>query len=491
MFGDPSVIAKNQAAQAEAAYRSGMLANAQRELDMKTPLIEAQRQQALASAGYDATRTKRENQEIDAANALRDIFTSGLTQDPATGQATFNIGQAGVALGQALASDPTGQRAKSLGEAIGKLQATLINQNPNATEDQRRQAAALLGQMPNNATAFTVEQADRLAEQERGTKVAVQQQANMGRLMEPLVVPGGSSVLPSPITGYYDLPPVGSMLGTTSSTQTPSSLGEAVAPQATQPGIPSVVTSPTDVAAPMAPYRSGSTIVVPKQDANDSLYTPAKQAAFTKEFSETGAQALAALDAIKPMIDDPRLLEMSVNPVGGIPVASQMFRWMQGATNDPKLNAHLQFTEATIRDWLNKSKDLKGAITEYESAQLRASQPPENASAGQKRAWLEALYWTLQKQAAYANDQQAAVQKGLPLPLPSQWSAEYQARNPRPNILTPRSTESAAPAPTSTPSVASALAPGATVRVISPDGQRGSIPASQLQEALQAGFRQE
>ena len=342
MFGDPKVIAQSRAAAAEEAYRQGMLANAQRELDLKAPVYDAQRKQALASAGYDSVRTKKENQEVDAANALRDIFTSGLTQDPATGQAVFNIGQAGVALGQALASDPTGQRAKSLGEAIGKLQATLINQNSNATEDQRRQAAALMGGLPSANTAFTVGQSDRLAQQDLAARVAVQREANNGDLYKPVIVPGGSSVFPIPNDPRFPSADLASVVAPQAS---PQAQQQSI-PQTASPAMQSAIPAPQ-----AAPYRDPATgaIIVPDKKSFASVpsnpyapYSPdpalersAYNAWLKDNHGANHASTLASLNMLERFADgkgnDPyqgyggQLLSFVPSFIGGNP-ASQQFR---------------------------------------------------------------------------------------------------------------------------------------------------------------------
>ena len=409
MFGDPKVIAQSRAAAAEEEYRKGMLANAQRELDLKAPVFDAQRQQAIASAGYDNSRAKQVELQTRGSSELGDVLANSIVIG-SDGRPVFKPENFGRAAAQAVMANPNGDVSNMLGGLMAMM--------PNQTEDSMRQAAAVRGDMPSANTAFTVGQSDRLAGQDMAAKVAVQREANNADLYKPIIVPDGSTVFSVPNDPRFP----------------DSSLASIVAPQ-TQPQASPLGSAP-QIQAPTGPYRdpaTGST-VVPKQGKNE-LYTNSQYGKFLSEFSDAALTAQNAADSIRQLTDNPEAVAASVNPVGGIPLLGSGYRWLQGFSNDPKLVPQLRFMDASISDWLSKSKDLKGAITERETAMLRASQPPENASGDQKMAWLKNAQWASQMEADWQNAKQQAVSANQPFPNAIEWKRAYLQANPMPDLF--------------------------------------------------------
>jgi hypothetical protein len=189
MFGDPKVIAAAREASAMEDYRKGMLANSNRELDMKAPLYTAQVGQANASAGFDVARTERERLQTSGSSELGQVLADSLTVG-ADGRPYFKPQNFGAAAQAAVKANPNGD--------VSKIFGAMMNMMPNQTEDSMRANAAISGNMPNATTAFTTGQVQQLEANELGRRVAVQQAANQAKAFEPVVISNGSAVFAMP-----------------------------------------------------------------------------------------------------------------------------------------------------------------------------------------------------------------------------------------------------------------------------------------------------
>jgi len=203
----------------------------------------------------------------------------------------------------------------------------------------------------------------------------------------------------------------------------------AAPPAASAPSVADEINLP-----PPAFYSAGQNVtVVPKKD--DGMFGTENSNLKIREEAGAGAmQASSIAKAAEQMIGDDQFLEKTQLGVG-IPGIDSVISGAANLFDTENAMAARQFAEITIGDWLQKTTLLKGAITERETAQLRASQPPQYASAENKKQWLQGISWAMNKEAAWQQARFNAAKQGMSPPDPVVWSNNYEQSNPRPDLL--------------------------------------------------------
>lgn len=211
---------------------------------------------------------------------------------------------------------------------------------------------------------------------------------------------------------------------------TPSAVA-APPPSAGDPSVADAIDIPPP--AFYSPKGKPNVTIVPKTD--DGMFGTEKDRFKTVEDAQNQAlQASSFAASARRMAQDPAFLEKTRLGVG-IPILDQAITAGANFLDTENAKAARQITDVAILDWLTKSTLLKGAITERETAQLRASQPPAYASAENKKQWLEALAWASEREALWNNIRAESAKSGTMTPNVLEWSAQYETQNPRPALL--------------------------------------------------------
>jgi hypothetical protein len=169
--------------------------------------------------------------------------------------------------------------------------------------------------------------------------------------------------------------------------------------------------------------------------ADDGIFGTEKDRYKTVEDAQSAAfQSKSNAMSASRMAQDDAFLEKSQLGVG-VPGVDSVISGIANLFDTEGAKAARQFSDTTILDWLQKSTLLKGAITERETAQLRASQPPPYASAQNKKEWLNAMSWASNREAEWQNIRAEAAKKGVQPPNVVDWAMQYEEKFPRPALL--------------------------------------------------------
>jgi hypothetical protein len=407
IFGDPT-------ASANAKYRNDMLALQRQKLSMdegemvmKAPLYDAQRQAAIASAANSNASAQQTADQNRASSELANVFTSGFVVNP-DGSTSFDPQKFGQAAGYAAQANPKGDVAKIL----GGFMALSRQQLPNATEQDHRTAAAMMGNMPTTETAFTTGQVNR------------------NIYAKPVVVSeGGRAVFhPNDPKNPDYVPPA------------PQAGGQPIDFNTPPAEVPASMLADT-VAAPTATPQASPAPVQNRE--RNTIYNPKTQTFGTnsqnfktfQEFQKDASTTLTLADRAAGL-NNQNLLKNSQVPAlasWSNPTA-KIYDWFSQIGGGDGAKARLAMRDFYINDWLKKSEQLKGAITEKESSQLRAAQPNESASEDVKSNFLTNIEYYSRMEARWSEDNAAALQNGQKQPLPSEWKANYLKNNPPPSL---------------------------------------------------------
>lgn len=174
--------------------------------------------------------------------------------------------------------------------------------------------------------------------------------------------------------------------------------------------------------------------IVPK-NKDDGIFGTEKDRYKTVEDAQSAAfQSKSNAMSASRMAQDDAFLQKSQLGVG-VPGVDSVISGIANLFDTEGAKAARQFSDTTILDWLQKSTLLKGAITERETAQLRASQPPPYASAQNKKEWLNAMSWASNREAEWQNIRAEAAKKGVQPPNVIEWTTQYEQKFPRPALL--------------------------------------------------------
>lgn len=181
----------------------------------------------------------------------------------------------------------------------------------------------------------------------------------------------------------------------------------------------------------VAPRFDPKTGVVSVPMGREPMGTKSQTFKSFQQFSED-AQTAQGLADRAAALSRPEILQASVNPVASIPGVGAAYDWIQQSSGDPRAQAKIALRDFMVKDWLQKSTLLKGAITERETTMLRASQPGENAAPNIKKNFLDNVGYYARMEAAWNEANARALQNQQPQPIPSEWKAAYAAQNPPP-----------------------------------------------------------
>lgn len=458
MFGDPTINANN-------AYKNQVLQMQRQKLDlenqelaMKSPLYAAQREAALANAANSNASAKQTTGETTAASELANVLSSGIivNQDGSTSLDPQKIASAAAF---AVAANPRGDTAKTIAQYL----AISRQQLPNATEQDFRTAAAMLGQNVNNNSAFTTGQVNQLEDNEFRRRVAVQQTANQAKSFEPVVVPDGSTVFPMPEDRRFS----------NFSAQPPQMLPQVPANTANSPLANAITQAAPTYQAPQsqsAPYTDPNTgaIIVPDSKSNAAFGTDNARLKLIDEADASANLKRGTAETAK-FLSQAGITEKIVNPVGGTPGIQSAYDVMQQNFGDPETAfARNMWKELRTMEWLNKSSALKGAISDAENRELQSSFPSDGASAESRRLYLNKVAYVSDRGAFIESARAQALRDGQIPPDPAILRQQFDQQSGSKNPFALQQTQIQQPQSLAD-TVAGAGAPAASRSAIDPD----------------------